>query len=186
MAGLVTVGWVVTVHAAKPVYSKISYPTDWSHRHVIFSHPQSPSNSFGSVKIRVISSKCIASQQALALPTGDFERAAKSSLESQQTGKLHRDWSQDMGTGASARAGNYPAKFSFDIIQANCGSATTPDYVVTAPVTPDPERKPTSSPSTTCTPVAPEPSPRFIGPITRAGRFSHPHYSPWMAHRSHS
>ena len=27
--------------------------------------------------------------------------------------KVHRDWSQDMGLGASSGAGNYPAKFAF-------------------------------------------------------------------------
>ena len=41
LAGLVTLGWVLTGYAAKPVRHSTSLPTDWSHRHLIFSHPQS-------------------------------------------------------------------------------------------------------------------------------------------------
>ena len=44
--------------------------------------------------------------------------------------RLHRDWAEDLGTGASAGAGNYPAKYSYNSNVANCGSATTPDYVI--------------------------------------------------------
>ena len=44
--------------------------------------------------------------------------------------KLHRDWSEDLGSGASAGAGNYPAKFSFKGLTANCGSSSSPDFVV--------------------------------------------------------
>ena len=42
----------------------------------------------------------------------------------------HRDWAEDMGSGASVGAGNYPAKFSFDVSQANCATAAQPDFVV--------------------------------------------------------
>ena len=37
---------------------------------------------------------------------------------------------ENHGFGASSGAGNYPAKFAFRTDTANCGSATTPDYVV--------------------------------------------------------
>jgi len=43
---------------------------------------------------------------------------------------FHRDWAENMGTGASAGVGNFPAKYSFNTHVANCGSAPTPDYVV--------------------------------------------------------
>jgi hypothetical protein len=37
-------------------------------------------------------------------------------------GVLEGDWSQSMGTGASLGAGQYPAKFSFDLRSANCAT----------------------------------------------------------------
>ena len=43
---------------------------------------------------------------------------------------LRTDWSEDMGSGASAGLGVYPAKFSFNISTANCASAAQPDFVV--------------------------------------------------------
>jgi hypothetical protein len=43
---------------------------------------------------------------------------------------LKGDWSMDMGGSATVGAGMYPAKFSFSTTTANCGNATTPDYVV--------------------------------------------------------
>ncbi len=43
---------------------------------------------------------------------------------------LHEDWSENMGSGATVGLGVYPAKYSFDISSANCGSATQPDFVV--------------------------------------------------------
>jgi hypothetical protein len=43
---------------------------------------------------------------------------------------LKRDWSEDLGLGASVGAGNYPAKYSFNIDTAFCDAAPTPDYVV--------------------------------------------------------
>ncbi len=43
---------------------------------------------------------------------------------------LKRDWSISLGPNATVGAGNYPAKFSFDITTANCGNAAQPDFVV--------------------------------------------------------
>ncbi|MFZ0737802.1 MAG: hypothetical protein WBL70_09160 [Candidatus Acidiferrales bacterium] len=44
--------------------------------------------------------------------------------------RLHTDWSEDMGGGATLGLGVTPAKFSFQISSANCASATSPDFVV--------------------------------------------------------
>ncbi len=44
--------------------------------------------------------------------------------------KVHGDWSENMGSGASVGAGNYPAKYSFSTSTANCASAASPDFVV--------------------------------------------------------
>jgi hypothetical protein len=43
---------------------------------------------------------------------------------------LDEDWSENMGSGATVGLGMYPAKYSFAISSANCGSATEPDFVV--------------------------------------------------------
>lgn len=43
---------------------------------------------------------------------------------------LHEDWSENMGSGATVGLGMYPAKYSFALSSANCGSATQPDFVV--------------------------------------------------------
>ena len=42
LAGLVTLGWVLTGQAARPARHAVALPTDWSHRHVIFTKPSSP------------------------------------------------------------------------------------------------------------------------------------------------
>jgi hypothetical protein len=44
--------------------------------------------------------------------------------------RVHTDWSENMGSGATAGLGVYPAKFSFTTSSANCAAAATPDYVV--------------------------------------------------------
>ncbi len=44
--------------------------------------------------------------------------------------RVHTDWSENMGSGATAGLGVYPAKFSFTTTSANCAVAATPDYVV--------------------------------------------------------
>jgi hypothetical protein len=43
---------------------------------------------------------------------------------------LHADWIENMGSGASAGLGVYPAKYSFLTNSANCGNAAQPDFVV--------------------------------------------------------
>jgi hypothetical protein len=36
---LVVLGWILTEQAAGPAKHRVSLPTDWSHRHVVFSNP---------------------------------------------------------------------------------------------------------------------------------------------------
>ncbi len=138
LSGLLVLGWVLVLvgQAAQPVQEGL--PTDWSHRHVIFSRPAT------FEKVRQITNDPRYWQQWFRqhvtrvlsdpAPTDD---SASIDLGSLATGshsaakqKVHRDWSEDLGLGASVGAGNYPAKYSFQVTTANCGSATTPDYVV--------------------------------------------------------
>ena len=127
LAVLLTLGWVLTGHAAGPVGHGL--PTDWTHRHVIFSQPATAaqvksvgadprfwqqSDRRNSVRELVVDS---------AVPVLKFSNAA-SQL------KMQRDWSQDLGSGASVGAGNFPAKYSFKVTTATCGSSLNPDFVV--------------------------------------------------------
>jgi hypothetical protein len=48
----------------------------------------------------------------------------------QPPAKLTKDWSMNLGNGGKVGANTYPAKFSFGTSSANCGTATTPDFVV--------------------------------------------------------
>jgi len=135
LAGLVTLGWVLTGQAAKPV--RHSLPTDWSHRHLIFSHPGSPEQAARVSQDPRYLQQVYRREQQLALPVAaetDTQLANRfshtvSSVKARPR-KFHRDWAEDLGSGGSVGAGNYPAKFSFNIHAAFCDAATTPDYVV--------------------------------------------------------
>jgi len=133
LGGMVILGWVLTGYAAKPVRNRISLPTDWSHHHLIFSNPASAEQWARVNEEPRYWQQVYRRQQRLALPEqgADFGRFWPERVRN--IGKnvtLKRDWSEDLGSGASPGAGNYPAKYSFDITTANCASATTPDYVV--------------------------------------------------------
>jgi len=120
LALLVTLGWVLTGQAAKPVKKRISLPTDWSHRHMIFSGARTPE------QFARVSQDPRYWQQVMRR-----EMAAASVRPDHSPGRgnvkpMHRDWAVNLGTGAAVGAGNYPAKFSFDITQADCVN----DYVI--------------------------------------------------------
>jgi hypothetical protein len=44
--------------------------------------------------------------------------------------RLQTDWSINLGSGATTGLATFPAKYSFTLSTANCGSATSPDFVV--------------------------------------------------------
>jgi hypothetical protein len=112
----------------------VSAPTDWSHHHVIFSQPATAEQA-----TRVQADPRYWQQQQrhapMTLPETEAGVLAPSPLSSNtprpaKNRGLKRDWSQDIGPGATVGAGNYPAKFSFSSTTANCASATQPDFVV--------------------------------------------------------
>jgi hypothetical protein len=124
LSGLVVLAWVLTGHAAKPAQEGL--PTDWSHQHVIFSQPA----TFEQVH-QVTSDPRYWQQWYRQNVTRVLsEDSATPGDEASMDPGSQGDWSQNLGNNASAGAGNYPAKFSFSITTANCGGATTPDYVV--------------------------------------------------------
>ncbi len=112
----------------------ISLVTDWSHQHLVYS------NLNGTSRSATLSQEPRYWQQwlrrngnqspATDLSTNDSfsEDAATRSPKPQK--RFKRDWAVSLGPGATSGAGQYPAKFSFDVTSASCGSAPRPDYVV--------------------------------------------------------
>jgi hypothetical protein len=95
--------------AAKPVV------TDWSSHHLIFSKPAGTGQTRRVEPLKTASSG--------RNPSGASHSGGKSGI--------NRDWSQDLGTGATVGATNFPAKFSFQGTNATCaGGPTQPDFVV--------------------------------------------------------
>jgi hypothetical protein len=101
---------------------------DWSHRHVIFSQPSTDAQAAAVMHdprywqqwnrqhfVKTLNASGVGlSNQGLFAPAS----------------APHRDWSQNLGSGANAGAGVYPAKFAFRITTATCGNGAKPDYVV--------------------------------------------------------
>src|SRR5579863_1005264 len=92
----------------------VGLPTDWSQRHMVFSAPGSPTEAPNlSGNPRYV-------QQWLRR---NIERRHR--IHRVRRG-IHRDWSQNMGTGATVGAGQDPAKYSYNATIDSC----TNDFVV--------------------------------------------------------
>jgi hypothetical protein len=122
---LMTLGWILTGHAAKALKPEIPLPTDWSHNHVIFTQPATAEQA------RIIGQDPRYWQEVYRQGQSKLLRPEVSALVA-DTSAHGPDWSQNLGSGAAPGRGNYPAKFSFSSATANCGSSATPDYVVYA------------------------------------------------------
>jgi hypothetical protein len=119
LAGLLTLGWVLTGQAAKPAKQGFSLSTDWSHNHLIFSAPATEED-LAEMSQNPRYWQQLLRRQSLVLASGD-------EISPQIVPDLpHPDWAVNLGTGASAGAGNYPAKYSLSVNSANCST----DYVV--------------------------------------------------------
>jgi len=133
LVALVTLGWILTGHAANPLSEGL--PIDWTHQHVIFSQPQ----TFEEVG-RLAGDPRYWQQWYRQHVARVISANGESSIESAytQTGEsvdnsASNDWVQTLGAGGSVGAGNFPAKYSFNINTANCVSNPTnapPDFVV--------------------------------------------------------
>ncbi|MFZ0319362.1 MAG: hypothetical protein WAL56_09560 [Candidatus Sulfotelmatobacter sp.] len=120
--------------AARPVV------TDWSSRHVISRLERNP--RYTQQRIRTEPPTMAPAMQERASELETAVRAAQASASGKSLTRdqlsqsfspqnlLRHDWQEDLGSGASVGAGNYPAKYSFYGTTANCGNATQPDFVV--------------------------------------------------------
>ena len=110
--------------------------TDWSQHHLIFSRPATAQQA-ERVKQDPRYGQQLRRQSVAKLPEGDASDAmvsdsqpASRASRREKNLKLAGDWSEDLGSGATIGATNYPAKYSFQITTANCASAAQPDFVV--------------------------------------------------------
>src|SRR5271157_1316134 len=130
LLGLMTLGWVLIGHAAKPVLEGL--PTDWTHRHIIFSQPATAELA-GIVARDPRYWQQWYRQNVARVLSDNVETSAEMSTwrdRPKATSSIHRDWAASLGPLGTVGAGNYPAKYSFSVTTANCGSAATPDFVV--------------------------------------------------------
>ena len=126
LAVLVTLGWVLTGHSARATKKRISLPTDWSHHHLIFTQPSTDAE-FARVSRDPRFWQQMYRRQGRVLPVTNADQSGLLEAALRGAGKkLQSDWAVSLGTGANAGAGNYPAKFSFDINTADC----TNDFVI--------------------------------------------------------
>jgi hypothetical protein len=123
--GLVAIGWILTGQAARP--SQQGQPMDWSHRHVIFSQPSTDAQAAAVIHNPRYWQQFNREHFVRTLNVGQVE--LNSSVFATGAGS-RGDWSQNLGSGANAGIGVFPAKYSFSVTTANCGSATRPDTVV--------------------------------------------------------
>jgi hypothetical protein len=92
--------------------------TDWSHRHMIFSAPKTWWQRFNLLRNpRYL-------QQSLRR---NVEKKNFNHRPAHRDAVLKGDWSNYIGNNATAGAGVFPAKFSFDVTSASCAD----DFVVT-------------------------------------------------------
>jgi len=115
---------------------RISLVTDWTHRHVVFSTPQTFEQALRVQGDPRYMQQWVRRNVHPSLPGGAPPNAttAAGPLTFAGGGKIgvlgakgsHGDWSVSLGPGASMNANAFPAKFSFDINSASCSS----DYVV--------------------------------------------------------
>jgi hypothetical protein len=104
--------------------------TDWSQHQVIFSKPGTP-EQIERVERDPRYWQQLARHAPARLPgaensSAELRSGANASVTSKRKDNIKRDWSQDLGTGATVGAGNYPAKFSFSSTTADCVN----DFVV--------------------------------------------------------
>lgn len=109
---LLAMGWILSSYAASPHSQGL--PTDWSHAHVIFTLPVS------DAQLNRVSED----------PRFWQQWARRTAMIPPTRPKMHTDWAQSLGAGASPGAGNYPAKYSFHTSSASCGNVANPDFVV--------------------------------------------------------
>ena len=124
--------------------------TDWSHRHLIFSHAEARAKSNspedrrlqGDIRFQqeLARRRGAAARSSVAMPTEAERRERRSPFDPKvpvSDGALERDWTAALGQSANFGTvgdGQYPAKFNFDLPGSTIGASSctgaTSDFVV--------------------------------------------------------
>jgi len=132
--GLVSLGWILGKAAAPDQVgnSMQGMPLDWSHRHVIFSQPATDRQAAAVMNDPRYWQQWNRQHLFRVLRSDGVDAGLLHGPGLGVTGnsEAQPDWSQNLGTGANAGAGTFPAKYSFQITTATCGNGARPDYVV--------------------------------------------------------
>jgi hypothetical protein len=153
LVGMITLAFVLWGHESFSSPARISLPEDWSHHYVVFSNPTTLERSSLVRQDARFWHQWYRRNVRPAIPVA--ESAFEESREPDESlpwvdgdwfgwfgwfhrrhrrptprNPLKRDWSISLGPNATVGAGNYPAKFSFDITTASCAGAAQPDFVV--------------------------------------------------------
>lgn len=118
--------------AAKPAKTGIPVITDWSSRHVVFSHPRTPEQAArieNNIRYQMQLHRHDA-RAVVAAQVDEYIRTHSRRPRQLRTKKLHRDWQWSLGPSASVGAANFPAKFGFSSTTASCLGSLNPDFVV--------------------------------------------------------
>lgn len=129
LLGLLTLGWVLTVHAAKPPRHGIPLPTDWSHRHLIYSQPRNSEEAARLQQDPRFEQQWHRRNDRLMFNMSNSEAAEAMAVPRKWRSndrKMQRDWATSLTAGGTVGPGVFPAKFSFDTEHASC----TDDFVV--------------------------------------------------------
>jgi hypothetical protein len=126
---VVTMGWILTGKAVQS--EEPGMPTDWSHRHLIFSRPATSRRKALIERSSRYWQQWARRNVARVLSLDEDTRAEYTFIEASlspkfKAGKAHRDWSETLGNNGTVGAGNYPAKWGFRSSVASCAN----DYVV--------------------------------------------------------
>jgi hypothetical protein len=122
LLGIVVAGWFLVARAEKPASQ--GFPTDWTHRHVIFSQP---ANAEQAQRVGQDTRYWQQWYRRQPVRTFGFTPRQQDTSDSVRQPALSANglWSENMGTKATLGAGNYAAKYSFSVTTASCS-----DYVV--------------------------------------------------------
>jgi hypothetical protein len=125
---VLTMSTALLVEASPDSETAAPLTTDWSHHHLIFSRPATADRAERVERDprywQQLRRHSAAPLLEVKAPSQFFPRSK--ALPTSKNPPLRRDWAQDMGTGATVGAGNYPAKFSFSTKTASCAN----DFVV--------------------------------------------------------
>jgi hypothetical protein len=153
LVGMISVGFFLWGQEPGSPHARISLPHDWSHRHVVFSNPTTLEQSLRVMQDARFWHQWYRRNVHQAIPVAEpafdesrdrdenlswldgdwfgwFGRLRRRHRPPPPRNALKGDWAISLGPNATVGAGNFPAKFTFDITTANCGNAAKPDFVV--------------------------------------------------------